>query len=108
MKENEKEAEKKKPPDWVLASASCTIDGAFDRILQRIKEDVEAANKHAKVNRDRKFSVDSPEGCRQFCAALRRGVSGRISAHARLQEHSPHILPTQQYRLTHGHLSAME
>ena len=47
----------KKPPNWVAARAGCTIEGAFQDLMKRVREDVDQANLFPHVKLGRTFDV---------------------------------------------------
>lgn len=48
----------KKPPNWVAERAKCTIEGAFEELYMRVKEDVCALDSVRYKKKNRVFDVE--------------------------------------------------
>ena len=53
------ECKEKKAPNWVANQAGCTIEGAFEELMKRVRYDVDQANLRPSVTKGRKFNTDS-------------------------------------------------
>ena len=67
----------KKPPNWVAARAGCTIEGAFQDLMKRVREDVDQANVFPHVKLGRTFDVKNGASGSFTVYAFRQTPSNR-------------------------------